>query len=163
MSGEILLARDGDIATVTLSNPEKLNALGLGSWKRLGEVMRELDADKRLRCIVMRGAGDKAFAAGADISEFETTRRNAKSAKKYGAVLEATMGANARCRGEGTRRGQRLLGHRGLQDRRKGVSREAETGVQGKVIRSPRPLMRAASIQPYGTAEACRLFRPAVS
>jgi enoyl-CoA hydratase len=98
MSGEILLARDGDIATVTLSNPGKLNALGLGSWKRLGAVMRELDADKDLRCVVMRGAGDKAFAAGADISEFETTRRNAKSAKKYGAVLEATMGAIARCR-----------------------------------------------------------------
>jgi len=58
MSGEILLAREGDIATVTLSNPGKLNALGLGSWKRLGEVMRELDADKSLRCIVMRGAGD---------------------------------------------------------------------------------------------------------
>jgi len=98
MSGEILLAREGDIATLTLSNPGKLNALGLGSWKRLGEAMRELDADKRLRCIVIRGAGDKAFAAGADISEFETTRNNAKSGKKYGAVLEATMGALARCR-----------------------------------------------------------------
>jgi enoyl-CoA hydratase/carnithine racemase len=98
MSGEILLARSGDIATVTLSNPEKLNALGLGSWKRLGEAMRELDADRRLRCVVIRGAGDKAFAAGADISEFETTRRNARLAKKYGAVLEATMGAIARCR-----------------------------------------------------------------
>ena len=98
MSGEILLARSGDVATVTLSNPEKLNALGLGSWKRLGEAMRELDADRRLRCIVIRGAGDKAFAAGADISEFETTRRNARAAKKYGAVLEATMGAIARCR-----------------------------------------------------------------
>ena len=98
MSGEILLERDGDIATVTLSNPGKLNALGLGSWKRLGEAMRELDADKALRCIVIRGAGDKAFAAGADISEFETTRSNAKTAKKYGAVLEATMGAIARCR-----------------------------------------------------------------
>jgi len=98
MSGEILLARSGDIATVTLSNPDKLNALGLGSWTRLGEAMRELDADKSLRCIVVRGAGDKAFAAGADISEFETTRRNAKLAKKYGAALEKTMGAIARCR-----------------------------------------------------------------
>jgi enoyl-CoA hydratase len=98
MSGEILLARNDDIATVTLSNPGKLNALGLGSWKRLGEAMRELDADKSLRCIVIRGAGDKAFAAGADISEFETTRRNVKTGRKYGAVLEATMGALARCR-----------------------------------------------------------------
>jgi enoyl-CoA hydratase/carnithine racemase len=98
MPGEILLARDGELATVTLSNPSKLNALGLGSWKRLGEAMRGLDADKTLRCIVIRGAGDKAFAAGADISEFETTRKNAKVAKKYGEVLEATMSAIARCR-----------------------------------------------------------------
>jgi len=98
MSDAILLARDGAIATVTLNNPEKLNALGLGSWKRLGETMRELDADKSLRCIVIRGAGGKAFAAGADISEFETTRKNARVAKKYGEVLEATMGAIARCR-----------------------------------------------------------------
>jgi len=98
MSGEILLARSSDIATVTLSNPGKLNALGLGSWKRLGEAMRELDAEKSLRCIVIRGAGEKAFAAGADISEFETTRKNAKAAKKYGEVLETTMGAIARCR-----------------------------------------------------------------
>jgi len=81
MSGEILLERDGDIATVTLSNPGKLNALGLGSWKRLGRSLRELDADKRLRCVVMRGAGDKAFAAGADIFEFETTRRKRRARK----------------------------------------------------------------------------------
>jgi enoyl-CoA hydratase len=98
MSGEILLEREGDIATVTLSNPEKLNALRLGSWQRLGEAMRELDADVSLRCVVVRGAGEKAFAAGADISEFETTRRNAKLAKKYGKVIEATMAAISRCR-----------------------------------------------------------------
>jgi enoyl-CoA hydratase len=98
VSGEILLAREGDVATVTLSNPGKLNALGLGSWKRLGEAMRELDADKSLRSVVIRGAGDKAFAAGADIAEFEKTRNNSRSGKKYGNVLEATMGALARCR-----------------------------------------------------------------
>src|SRR2546429_3157677 len=98
MSGEILLARDGDIATVPLSHPGRLNPLGLGSRKRLGWGRRGPDPGKALGCIVMRGAGDKAFAAGADISEFETTRRNAKSAKKDGAVLEATMGAIARCR-----------------------------------------------------------------
>lgn len=98
MPGEILLARAGDIATVTLSNPGKLNALDLAMWKRLGEVMRELDRDKALRCIVVRGAGEKAFAAGADISEFEKTRNNSKVARKYGEQLEKTMDAIARCR-----------------------------------------------------------------
>jgi enoyl-CoA hydratase/carnithine racemase len=60
--------------------------------------MRELDADKSLRCIVLRGAGGKAFAAGADISEFEKTRNNSRSGRKYGDALEVTMAALARCR-----------------------------------------------------------------
>jgi enoyl-CoA hydratase len=98
MTGSILLARQGAIATVTLNNPGKLNALGLPAWKRLGEAMRELDADRSLRCIVIRGAGTEAFAAGADIAEFEKTRNNSRSARKYGEQLEKTMGALAACR-----------------------------------------------------------------
>lgn len=94
----IRVDRAGDIATVVLDNPEKLNALNLATWKRLGEVMRELDVDKSLRCIVLRGAGGKAFAAGADISEFEKTRNNSRNGRKYGDQLEITMAALARCR-----------------------------------------------------------------
>ena len=48
----ILVERDGSIATVTLNRPEKLNALNLATWRRLREVMTELDADDGLRCIV---------------------------------------------------------------------------------------------------------------
>jgi enoyl-CoA hydratase/carnithine racemase len=98
MSGDVLLARDGAVALVTLSHPDKLNALTLAMWLRLGEILRELDADDSLRCVVLRGAGDQAFAAGADISEFEKTRSNAKVAKKYGKSIEATMRAVAECR-----------------------------------------------------------------
>ena len=98
MPGEIHVLRDGPIATVTLSNPGKLNALDLAMWKRLGQAMRELDRDKALRCVVLRGAGNEAFAAGADISEFEKTRNNSKTARKYGEQLEETMGAIAACR-----------------------------------------------------------------
>ena len=98
MPGDVLSARAGEIATVTLSNPERLNALDLGMWKRLGQVMRELDRDKDLRCVVLRGAGDKAFAAGADISEFAKTRSNSRVARKYGEQIEATMNTVSRCR-----------------------------------------------------------------
>src|SRR6266850_2394614 len=63
MSGEVLLARDGDIATITLSNPERMNALDLAMWERLGLLAKELQNDESLRCIVVRGAGEKAFAA----------------------------------------------------------------------------------------------------
>src|SRR3546814_19138157 len=68
MTDTILVERDGDIATLTLSNPDRLNAMTGAMWHRVGEALRELSADDDLRCIVLRGAGDKAFAAGADIS-----------------------------------------------------------------------------------------------
>ena len=98
MNAPIRVDRADQIATVTLNNPDKLNALNLAMWKRLGEVMRELDADRALRCVVLRGSGEKAFAAGADIAEFEKTRNNSRNGKKYGNVLEVTMSALARCR-----------------------------------------------------------------
>ena len=98
MPGDILLARDDTIATVTLSNPERLNALGLPMWEKLGEIMIDLDADAALRCIVLRGAGEKAFGAGADISEFSTTRANSKLAKQYGLRVERAMRAISECR-----------------------------------------------------------------
>ncbi len=93
----ILVSRDGPIATVTLNNPAKLNALDKPMWEALGAAMRELSADDELRCVVLRGAGDHAFAAGADIAEFATERADARQAKSYGALIHATMQVVARC------------------------------------------------------------------
>ena len=93
MSDPVYMERDGAIVTVVLNSSEKLNAMSFCMWTRLGEIMRELDADESLRCVVLRGAGDKAFAAGADISEFETARTNSKVAKGYGDKIEGTMRA----------------------------------------------------------------------
>ncbi|MEK7437056.1 MAG: enoyl-CoA hydratase-related protein [Pseudomonadota bacterium] len=97
-SDPVYFERDGTIATVVLNNPEKLNALSFGMWMRLGEIVRELEADDGVRCIVLRGAGDKAFAAGADIAEFEKVRTNGRVAKDYGDKIEGTMRAVAECR-----------------------------------------------------------------
>lgn len=98
MAAPILVSRDGPIATVVLNRPERLNALDRAMWARLGEIMRELSADDVLRCVVVRGAGDKAFAAGADIAEFATERAGSKQARQYGAIIHDTMQAVARCR-----------------------------------------------------------------
>jgi enoyl-CoA hydratase len=94
----ILVARDGSIATVTLNRPDKLNALTKPMWQRLGAVMRELSADDALRCVVLRGAGGRAFAPGNDISEFDTERRDSAQGKAYGAILHDALGAIADCR-----------------------------------------------------------------
>ncbi len=94
----ILFNRDGNIATVTLNRPERLNALNRAMWEGLGEVMRRLSADDSLRCVVLRGAGGKAFAAGADIAEFAGERADARQAKGYGELIHATMQAVAQCK-----------------------------------------------------------------
>ena len=98
MSEEILVERDGAIVTVVLNRPEKLNAMTKGMWQRLGQVMTELDADESLRCIVLRGAGGRAFSPGNDIGEFETARSNPEQAKAYGEVLHVALKAVADCR-----------------------------------------------------------------
>lgn len=98
MPAEILHARQGDIATVTLSNPERLNALTLGMWQQLADVLEALERDDAVRCVVLRGAGTKAFAAGADIAEFASARATAKQAKTYGEHIARAMRAVRECR-----------------------------------------------------------------
>ena len=98
MGGTILVERDGAIATVVLNNPERLNAFDRAMWTGLGAAMRKLSADDGLRCVVVRGAGEKAFAAGADIAEFARERADALQAKDYGRIIHETMQAVARCR-----------------------------------------------------------------
>jgi enoyl-CoA hydratase len=79
----ILVERDGAIATVSLSNPGKLNAITAAMWRELARVMSALSAEDALRCVVLRGAGSEAFAAGADIAEFATERANAEQGRRY--------------------------------------------------------------------------------
>jgi enoyl-CoA hydratase/carnithine racemase len=94
----ILVQRDGAIATVVLNRPDKLNALDKEMWSRLGGAMRELDGDASLRCVVLRGAGDRAFAAGADISEFHAERASSKQAQAYSEGGIGWLRAVAECR-----------------------------------------------------------------
>lgn len=98
MSDLILEQRDGAIATVVLNRPEKLNALTRPIWQQLGETIARLSADDSVRCIVLRGAGEKAFSPGNDISEFETVRANKAQAREYGRIMHATARALEQCR-----------------------------------------------------------------
>jgi enoyl-CoA hydratase/carnithine racemase len=83
MPDEVLLARDGAIATVTLNNPARRNAVNASMWRRLRAVMEGLSGDESLRCVVLRGAGENAFAAGGDIEEFLTVRDTLERALVY--------------------------------------------------------------------------------
>lgn len=65
----LLIERDGPVAIVTLTRPRVLNALNTATIRELGDAMTALGADADVRAIVLTGAGEKAFVAGADINE----------------------------------------------------------------------------------------------
>lgn len=98
MTDAIYTERDGAVASVILNRPAKLNALDLPDWRRIGEIMRELDADETLRCIVMRGVDARAFSAGADIAGFEEHRSTRAQVREYGNTLGTSLAAIASCR-----------------------------------------------------------------
>ncbi|MCX7157268.1 MAG: enoyl-CoA hydratase-related protein [Rhodocyclales bacterium] len=96
MTPDILCQRDGDIATVTLFNPDKLNALNAAMWQRLRATMGELSADSSLRCIILRGEG-VVFAAGGDLEEFRTARATVDLALAYHEAVGEALAAIESC------------------------------------------------------------------
>jgi len=91
------LSRDGEIATLTLNNPGKLNAIDLGMWLQLAENMAELAVDRDIRCIVLRGSGNDAFAAGGDLEEFLSARATLEQALHYHTQVATALNAIADC------------------------------------------------------------------
>jgi enoyl-CoA hydratase len=87
--------RVGGIAVLTLARPEQLNALSLGAWRRIREVATAATADESLRALVLRGAGGRAFSAGADIAEFPSTRMTARDASLYNSAIADALSAMA--------------------------------------------------------------------
>ena len=98
MDETILVERDGPIATAVLNRPEKLNALTRAMWGALGDTIERLSADDSLRCVIVRGAGEKAFSPGNDIGEFAHERSNKAQAIEYGKAMHRTAEALAHCR-----------------------------------------------------------------
>jgi enoyl-CoA hydratase len=93
----ILLQQDGVVATVTLSNPGKLNAMSFAMWERLSASFAALTINPSVRCIIVRGAGAN-FAAGADIEEFPHLRNTIEQGIHYHEnVIAAALQAIAHC------------------------------------------------------------------
>lgn len=93
MTEPLLLETSEAIATITFNRPERRNAITFAMWNHIQRLLVDLKDDPQVRVIVFRGAGEEAFAAGADISEFGTHRNNAAKATLYNTAFDAAMDA----------------------------------------------------------------------
>ncbi len=93
----ILSAIEAGIALVTIDRAEKRNAMDLPMWMALRETMDRLSADDGLRCVVIRGAGEEAFCAGADIAAFAEERGTPEREDVYARELHLAFQSVRRC------------------------------------------------------------------
>jgi enoyl-CoA hydratase/carnithine racemase len=77
---------DNGIGWIIFNNPERHNALSLEMWQGLGDILESYASDDRVRVAIMRGAGEKSFISGADISEFDSKRSSARQKDEYGEI-----------------------------------------------------------------------------
>src|SRR5712691_3665723 len=85
---KMLSRKDGRVGYVIFNNPERRNAVSLDMWARTTEILAEFARDDEVRVVVLTGAGDKAFVAGADVSRFESERSSQETQKVYNQTVE---------------------------------------------------------------------------
>lgn len=84
---ELMLAHSAEgIGWMIFNNPARHNALSLEMWQGIGDILEAWSTGDDVRVVIMRGAGDKAFVSGADISEFDAKRANATQKDEYDTV-----------------------------------------------------------------------------
>jgi enoyl-CoA hydratase len=82
-SQSLLIEREPPLAWITVNRPAAHNALNADVWQRLATVATQLARDAEIRVVILRGAGERAFISGADISEFRALRADASAAAEY--------------------------------------------------------------------------------
>jgi enoyl-CoA hydratase len=86
---KLIAKKEGAIGWIIFNNPEKRNAMSLEMSQATAAAMEAYAKDPEVRVVIFRGAGDKAFVSGADISQFEKTRHNAAASEEYSKRSEA--------------------------------------------------------------------------
>ncbi len=80
---KMIAEKQGGIGWMIFNNPERRNALSLEMQEAIPEILGAFAEDDEVRVVVMKGAGDKAFVSGADISEFDQRRSSEEAIKDY--------------------------------------------------------------------------------
>jgi enoyl-CoA hydratase/carnithine racemase len=87
----LVVEKRGGVGWIVFNQPAKRNAINGAMWRGIPEAMAKLDADPEVRCVAFRGAGNEAFAAGADISEFEKVRAGGNAVSEYDGLLDRVL------------------------------------------------------------------------
>ena len=91
LTDRIVVRKDGAIGWLVFNNPQRRNAVSLDMWQAIPAVLADFAADSSVRAVVLTGAGDKAFASGADISQFEKHRSSAEAVQHYDQLADAAV------------------------------------------------------------------------
>jgi len=91
LNDHILIDSSTPVATVTFNRPGKRNAISFAMWHQFSEILQELDADPDIRAVVITGAGDEAFSAGADIQDFEEHRSDSTKGRGYNDAVNGAL------------------------------------------------------------------------
>src|SRR5687767_12780204 len=81
----------GAVGWLVFDQPAKKNAIDDAMWRAIPPAMQKFDEDAEVRCVAFRGAGIEAFAAGADISQFEKNRSEGGAVKEYDGLLDRVL------------------------------------------------------------------------
>ncbi|MDE2485958.1 MAG: enoyl-CoA hydratase/isomerase family protein [Alphaproteobacteria bacterium] len=92
---QLIGRKEGPVGWVIFNNPQRRNAVSLEMWRAIPEVIAAFEADAEVRLVVFRGAGERAFVSGADISQFEAQRGDATAEARYSAASGAASAAIA--------------------------------------------------------------------
>ena len=90
-AGRLTVEKRGVVGWIVFDQPQKKNAISGAMWRGIPEAMARFDTDTEVRCVAFRGAGSEAFAAGADISEFETIRAEQAAVGEYDGLLDRVL------------------------------------------------------------------------
>jgi enoyl-CoA hydratase/carnithine racemase len=91
--GRLLVEKRGAVGWIVFDQPAKKNAINGAMWRALPEAVARFERNPEVRCFALRGAGTEAFAAGADISEFEQIRDGLAAVGEYDGLLDRALHA----------------------------------------------------------------------
>jgi enoyl-CoA hydratase/carnithine racemase len=97
ITDKLIARKENGIGWVIFNNPEKRNAMSMDMTRAMGEALEDYSHDPAVRVVVLKGAGDKSFVSGADISEFKERRATAEASEIYNAASNRAAKALYEC------------------------------------------------------------------